>query len=217
MKRILCFGDSLTWGWKPVAHGGPVERYARHERWPGVLEAELGHAAEVIEEGLSGRTTNLDDPGDRRLNGAAYLPAALASHLPLDLVVLMLGTNDTKSFFHRAPLETAVAITGLLGLIAQSAGGVRTVYPAPKVLLVAPPPLGEITAPWLRDIFEGSREKSAALAGYYRSIAEFAGLPFLDAGSVIATEGADGIHFSLQNNLDLGRAVAQRIREGGLV
>jgi len=97
-KRLLCFGDSLTWGWVPVPEMSPTTRFPYDERWTGVLAKALDKDYEVIEEGLSARTTSIDDPVDPRLNGSAYLPSALASHLPLDLVIIMLGTNDTKSF-----------------------------------------------------------------------------------------------------------------------
>ena len=96
-KRIMCFGDSLTWGWIPVRDGSPTLRYPFEQRWAGAMLNDLGPDYEVIEEGLSARTTDLDDPVDPRLNGSAYLPSALASHLPLDLVIIMLGTNDPKT------------------------------------------------------------------------------------------------------------------------
>jgi len=137
-KSILCFGDSLTWGWIPVLEGAPTYRYSYKQRWTGVMAGQLGDGYHVIEEGLSARTTMLDDPTDPRLNGSAYLPSALASHLPLDLVILMLGTNDTKSFFHRTPYEVALGMSKLVGQVLTSAGGVGTPYPAPKVLGVAP-------------------------------------------------------------------------------
>ena len=95
MKTILCFGDSLTWGYDPVGPG----RHAHDVRWPSVLEAELGGKARVIAEGLNGRTTVFDDfaaGADR--NGARVLPTLLTSHAPLDLVIIMLGTNDMKPF-----------------------------------------------------------------------------------------------------------------------
>ena len=78
-KRIMCFGDSLTWGWVPVIEGVPTTRYSADVRWTGVMQKELGRDYVVIEEGLSARTTPLDDPTDPRLDGSAYLPAALAS------------------------------------------------------------------------------------------------------------------------------------------
>lgn len=91
----------------------------------------LGDGCHIIEEGLSARTTSVNDPNDPRLNGADYLPAALASHLPLDLVIIMLGTNDTKSYFRRMPYEIANGMAKLAGQILTSAGGVGTPYPPP--------------------------------------------------------------------------------------
>ena len=210
-KRIMCFGDSLTWGWNPIESGIPIERYSKEKRWTGILASELGPEFEVLEEGLSGRTTNLDDPTDPRLNGANYLPSALASHLPLDLVVLMLGTNDTKSYFHRSPFEIAAAVSTLIGHIAYSAGGVGTLYPAPKVLLIAPPPLAAMPTPWFSELFKDGREKTIELAKHYRNLARFLQIAFLDAGEIMSTDGIDGIHFSEGNNLALGQAVARLV------
>ena len=212
--NILCFGDSLTWGWVPVAEAVPTTRYAPEVRWTGVLAAELGEDYHVIEEGLSARTTSADDPTDPRLNGSTYLPSALASHLPLDLVIIMLGTNDTKSFLHRTPADIATGMSLLAGQVGASAGGVGTGYPAPKLLIMSPPPLAEkMGHPWFDVIFDGeSVEKSKQLAGLYRSLADFMKCEFFEAGSVISTDGVDGIHWTEQNNADLGKALAEKVR-----
>ncbi|WP_396937173.1 SGNH/GDSL hydrolase family protein [Mycolicibacterium sp.] len=211
-KRILCFGDSLTWGWIPVAEGAPTDRFTRDQRWTGVLAQQLGPDYEVIEEGLSARTTNLDDPTDARLNGAGYLPSCLASHLPLDLVIVMLGTNDTKAYFRREPIDIGVGMSVLLTQVLTSAGGVGTGYPAPQVLVMAPPPLAPMPHPWFQLIFADGARKSAELANVYSALASFMKLPFFDAGSVISTDGVDGIHFTEANNRDLGVALAERVR-----
>jgi lysophospholipase L1-like esterase len=210
-KKVLCFGDSLTWGWVPVADGMPTERYPREQRWTGVLADGLGEGYAVIEEGLSARTTNADDPTDPRLNGSKYLPSALASHLPLDLVILMLGTNDTKAYFGRTPLDIALGMSVLVTQVLTSAGGVGTAYPAPQVLVVAPPPLPPMPHPWFQLIFEGAQEKSARLAEVYGALASFVKVPFFDAGSVISTEGVDGLHFTEQNNRALGEALVEQV------
>jgi lysophospholipase L1-like esterase len=210
-NSVLCFGDSLTWGWVPRNPPVPSERFPPEVRWTGVLADRLGEDYLVIEEGLSGRTTTADDPTDPRLNGSAYLPAALASHLPLDLVLLMLGTNDTKASFGRTPFDIAMGMSILVGQVLASAGGVGTAYPAPKVLVVAPPPLAPIPDPWFDLVYGGGHEKSTQLAGLYRSLASFHDVAFFDAGSVIATRGVDGVHFDEQNNLDLGAALAAEV------
>ena len=212
-KRILCVGDSLTWGWVPVIEGVPTTRYPADVRWTGVLQAELGEGHVVIEEGLSARTTSLEDPTDPRLDGSAYLPSALASHLPLDLVILMLGTNDTKAYFHRTPFEITAGMSKLVGQVLSSAGGVGTAYPAPRVLIVAPPPLTPMPHAYFQALFGGAHEKTAQFGKLYGDLADFMKVHFLDAGSVISTDGVDGIHFTEDNNRDLGHAIATRVRD----
>lgn len=210
--RIMCFGDSLTWGWIPVEGAAPSERYAATDRWTGVLAAELGDGYQIIEEGLSARAAG-GDPTDPRLDAAAYLPAALASHFPLDLVIIMLGTNDTKDYLHRSPRDIGAAMSVLAGQVNTSAGGVGTTYPAPQLLLVSPPPLSDLPDPWFTEIFAGGRDKSLELPRIYRALADFTGSHFFDAGSVISTDGLDGVHFTAENNRDLGVALAGKVKD----
>ncbi|MBU0831215.1 MAG: SGNH/GDSL hydrolase family protein [Alphaproteobacteria bacterium] len=212
-RSILCFGDSLTWGWIPVAESSPALRYPFEQRWTGAMAGELGDGYKIIEEGLSARTTSIDDPNDPRLNGSAYLPAALASHLPLDLVIILLGTNDTKSYFHRTPYEIANGMGKLAGQVLTSAGGVGTPYPAPKLLIVAPPPLARMPDPWFEGMFGGGYEKSLELSKQYRALASFLKVDFLDAGEFVKTDGVDGIHFSAETNITLGKAIASKVAE----
>lgn len=212
-KNILCYGDSLTWGWIPVAEGSPTYRYPYEQRWPGVMAQELGAGYHIIEEGLSARTTSVDDPNDPRLNGANHLPMLLASHLPLDLVIIMLGTNDTKSYFKRTAYEIANGMGKLVGQVLTSAYGVGTPYPAPKVLVVAPPPLAGMPHAWFQGMFEGGHAKSQELAGLYAALADFMKVDFLNAGDHLTTDGVDGLHFTAENNTALGRAIAAKVSE----
>ena len=210
-KRILCFGDSLTWGWVPVEEANPTWRYEREQRWTGALQAALGDGFEVIEDGVSARTTNVDDPLDGRLKGSASLPTALAAHSPLDLVVILLGTNDTKAQFDRTPYQIATGVAELVGQVLTSPGGVGTTYPTPRVLVVAPPPLAPMPHPWFAGMFEGAHEKSRALPEHYAALASFLGVGFFDAGQVISTDGCDGIHLTASSNVELGTAVADKV------
>ncbi len=212
-KSILCFGDSLTWGWVPALEGSPTLRYPFEQRWTGAMKAALGDGYDIIEEGLSARTTSADDPNDPRLNGSQYLPTAIASHLPLDLVILMLGTNDTKPFFNRTPYHIAYGISKLVGQVLTGAYGVGTPYPAPGCLVVAPPPLAPMPHPYFQGMFGGGYEKTAALGTQYRDMADFMKVDFLNAGDFITTDGCDGIHFTAKNNLDLGNAIAAKVHD----
>ena len=122
----------------------------------------------------------------------------------------MLGTNDLKRRFKRSAYEVAAAAVGLARLIEECKGGVNTVYPAPKVLLIAPPPLGTVT---FHDPEEwaGCREKGLELGRAFREAAVAADLPFLDAGEVITTDGIDGIHWTAEAQVKLGEAVAKKV------
>ena len=173
------------------------------------MAKELGSQFEILEEGLSARTTNLDDPGDPRLNGSNHLPAALASHFPLDLVIIMLGTNDAKSYFRRTPYEIANGLSKLMIQVLTSAGGVGTVYGAPKLLVVCPPPLAKMPHPWFQGMFEGGHEKTVEMAIVYKALCSFFGTEFFDAGTIISTDGCDGIHFTKENNIALGTAISK--------
>lgn len=176
------------------------------------MKKELGDGYDVIEEGLSARTTSADDPNDIRLNGSQYLPTAIASHLPLDLVIIMLGTNDTKPYFNRTPYEITYGMAKLVGQVLTGGGGIGTPYAAPACLVVAPPPLAPIPHPFFQGMFGGGHEKTGQLAKQYRDMADFMKVDFLNAGDVIATGGCDGIHFTAENNLELGKAIAVKVR-----
>ena len=204
----MCFGDSLTWGWVPVIGGMPTTRYPAEIRWTGVLQRKIGDGCVVIEEGLNGRTTSLSDPMDPRLDGSAYLPSALASHFPLDLVIIMLGTNDLKVYFQRTSFEVTTGLSKLVTQVLSSAVGISTTYPAPRVLIVSPPPLSPIPHPYFQSLFGAAHEKSTEFAKHFADLADFMNVDFFDAGSVITTDGVDGIHFTAENNRALGEALA---------
>ena len=211
-RRVLCFGDSNTWGFMPVPHGAPTTRYAREQRWPQVMAAAIGAHVEVIEEALNGRTTDAADPALAQVAGAgadgsAYLPVALASHLPLDLVIIMLGTNDVKPHLGRAAPRIAQGAKKLLDYCRTLDGGVGSVYPNPKMLLIAPPPLGRLSE-YFVEMFEGGHAKTVAMAPLYEGVARLTGAAFLDAGRHIETDGVDGVHLSEAAQRKLGLAVA---------
>ncbi len=212
-QRILVFGDSLTWGWTPSDPVVPTQRHAYEDRWTTALANALGDDYELVVEGLSGRTTNIDDPSDPKLNGADYLPSAMASHEPLDLVIIMLGTNDTKTYLDRTPFEIGLGAGELINIVHESPGWDWTDYETPQVLLISPPPLGETIGEMAAPIFEGSRDKSMALPEVYAGITAVAGEHFFDAGTVIETDGIDGIHFTAAANQTLGQAVAGEVNK----
>lgn len=206
MRTILCYGDSNTWGSDPRTG----ERFPEDARWPGVLRRNLGEEYKVIEEGLPGRTTVWEDPIEGRYkDGRAYLLPCLESHRPLDLVTLMLGTNDLKERFSVSASDIAQSAASLAEIILRSECGPDG--GAPEVLLISPPPVGKLTD--YAEMFEGAEEKSRAFAGHYRRFAEQSGCGFLDASEVMVSSDIDGIHFEADEHRKLGEAIAMRIRE----
>jgi lysophospholipase L1-like esterase len=204
MKSVLCYGDSNTFGTIPGTH---YDRFPRFDRWPGALQQILGGEHYVIEEGLSGRTTVRDDPFEEGRNGKTSLLPCLRTHRPLDLVVLMLGTNDLKARFSFTAYDIARGAALLVTMIQQSYLGPGG--DSPRVLLVAPPPLGKLIG--LVEEFEGGPEKSRRLAEYYRQRAIELGCGFLDAGQVITSSEIDGLHFDAAGHHRLAQAVADWI------
>ena len=219
-RRVMVFGDSIAWGWIPQADGFPTTRYPAAVRWPGVLRGEIGAGYEVVEEALNGRTTDLTPPLESAglpgagYNGAAYLPAAIASQMPLDLVIVALGTNDLRAENHRTPLEIGLGAMKLATIIQDSAGATGAAYPAPAVLLLAPPPMppSVATGPFKLVFGVDASAKSRELGAIYARLAAAAGITVFDAGQVIRADGVDSVHLSIEAHAALGRAVASEVR-----
>jgi lysophospholipase L1-like esterase len=207
VATIVCFGDSITWGFNP--ENG--QRFGRDVRWPGVLRRELGPQHEVIEEGLNGRTTSWDDPFHEGRNARTYIQPCLWSHAPVDLVVIMLGTNDLKTHFRVDAPQIASGASGLVDLARRSLAGPAGL--PPRVLLVAPPPLGPVSDRSELWGFGTGRQKSTQLPRLYRAAAEWAGCAFLDAGEIVSPSPVDGVHLEAAAHQKLGQAVAAVVRQ----
>ena len=209
MKTILCFGDSNTWGAAPYISLANEVRYGPDVRWGSVVRSTLGTGYWVVEEGLNGRTTVWPDPieGENK-SGKHYLPACLESHKPLDLVAIMLGTNDLKHKFGLSAWDIAAGVATLVEIVQRSTVG--TAGQAPQVLLICPPPTSRLSL--FADLFDGATEKSRQLAKHYRAVANERQCQFLDAGQIIVSSDIDGIHFDAPEQQKLGRAAAEKIK-----
>ena len=207
MKNILAFGDSLTWGF--IA--GTWERHPFDVRWPNVLAAGLHGKARVIEEGHNGRTTVFDDPttGDDR-NGARILPVLLSTHQPLDLVIVLLGTNDIK-FANRCRAFDASMGMGRLVQIIQTFP-YQAWAPKPQVLIVAPPALVHTDDEWFNDLWGHAIEESKLFAKHYARVAEEMGVHFFDAGVVAKADKTDGGHLDAENTKAIGTALVPVVK-----
>ena len=209
MPRVLAFGDSNTFGTGPMRSltDGPLTGYRDHprdKRWANVMGAALGDDWEVIVEGLPGRTSVFDDPveGVYR-NGLRSMRAILESHRPLDVVIILLGTNDTKQRMGLGPQDIALGVARL----AREALELEHIG---QVLVLCPPPVKERGD--LAEMFKGAEERFRTLNTEMERFASEAGAAFMDAGAVIEVDEIDGVHWSLESHGVLGRAVAEKIR-----
>lgn len=212
MKNILCFGDSNTWGFIPESIIESFPRRHPHDvRWTGLLARELGEGFKVIEEGQNGRTTVHDDPFALVRNAKAVLPAILESHKPLDLVVLMLGTNDLKNVFGVSPSEIAVGVKVLAQTILTSDAGLSA--KPPRLLLMCPPTVGPLShLPDLEAKLTDAQARSQQLPKHYEAVAAALGCAYLNTQEIIAPSPVDGIHLDAAAHQKLGQAVAAKIK-----
>jgi len=198
-KSVLCFGDSNTWGYVPLTAG----RLIRAHRWPGILQQFLGEPYYVIEEGLNGRTTVFDEPFRDGRNARTTLLAVLETHAPLDLLIIMLGTNDLKHHLNVSASESARGLGCLLQIALNSASSF--VKSSPKILVIAPPRFGLLSGLMVHN-FQGAAARSAKLAAHYEQICMQYGCRFFDSNQEVAV-AEDGIHLDAQGHSKLALAL----------
>jgi lysophospholipase L1-like esterase len=207
MKSILAFGDSLTWGFE----AGAFKRHDFENRWPNALAAGLKHAR-VIEEGMNGRTTVFPDPTcDAERNGAVALPMLLTTHQPLDLVVVMLGTNDIKYANRCRAFDAAMGMQRLVNLVKNH--DYNADYAVPQILLMSPPHLVKTEDEWFNDLWGHAIEESKLFGRHYKRVADESECHFFDAASVAAADKTDGGHLDAANTRKIGEALVPVVKK----
>jgi len=207
MKSVLAFGDSLTWGFQ----AGTFTRHALEDRWPNVLAAGLGGKARVIEEGQNGRMTVHDDPYVfENRSGAVALPIALSTHQPLDLVIIMLGTNDLKWEGRQRAQEARLGMARLVEIVRSYAYKPGCVVP--HILLMSPPHLGKTEDEDFAGYFEHAIAESKNLGIQYAKLAGETDCHFFDAASVAKADPTDGVHLDAANTRAIGTGLVPVVK-----
>ena len=193
MKTILCYGDSNTWGCVP----GVLTRHPKEVRWTSVLARLLGEEYEVIPDGINGRTTMWDDPANQCRNGLKGLGYSLYRAKPLDLVIVMLGTNDGHYTDHAGYRDGLYVLADRIMKANKCFPGTSPVFPGePKLLLISP--------------IERTAQKFPEMTA---EVAEKVGAYWMDAAQFAKASPADGCHMDAQNHLALGQAVYEKVKE----
>ena len=215
MKTILCYGDSNTWGYMPKKDEPRItsaNRFPWNVRWTGLLQEKLGPEYRIIEEGLNGRTTAFDCPMDDDRNALRDIAVTLETHAPLDLVIIMLGTNDTKVTFSLHPYVIAHGVERLIGKI--KGAGFGPDGSDPEILIAAPVRLGEgIEQTWVRYEFDRtSVERDRLLPVFYKRAADYTGVHFVDAGASIAADPVDCVHMNEAGHAEMASLMYDQIK-----
>lgn len=206
LKNIMCFGDSNTHGF--IAGSGG--RYNENTRWTRLLQKHLGLEYYVIEEGLNGRTTIYDDENLKNVNGSRYLEVAVATNKPLDLVIIMLGTNDTKERYNASPIDIARGLGNLIKILRNP-----EIYNK-EILIISPIHISDkILDSEYCESFGGLKgvEKSKSLAKEFKKIANEYQCHFMDAADYAKADDKDAIHLDAKGHGDLAVAVYHKIKE----
>ena len=211
-KRIVCFGDSNTWGYDPVNH----VRYDESTRWTMVLQNLLGENYQIIEEGQNGRTIANPDPWEWGTKcGLDYALPMIETHNPFDLLIIMLGSNDLKKKFSLPAPDIAGSLQNMLmkikGYVTYQLG-----CPDLKILVVSPPALGEdlghsAFAPFFDA--EDAIKQAKELPNWYELVAQQFGCEFLNATELVCGSEADQLHLSPENHRKLAQAMKVKIEE----
>jgi len=210
-KHIVCFGDSNTHGYcaDPADSADGGIRFNEEERWTRLLQKHLGEDYLVVEEGLSGRTTCFDDPIHESLSGLDYITPCLKSHETVDLLIIMLGTNDTKDRFYASAACIGI---GMARLVKKAMATECWGDHQPNILVVAPPPIedGMLTSPVTATMGSLCPEKSRELAFYYKQQCELLGCHFMDANGC-AFNQVDFMHLTRQGHAQLAQRLAELV------
>ena len=215
-KSILCFGDSNTWGFIPGAFDPEtfyMERYPKTIRWPGVMEKILGNDYYVIEEGLNGRTTNVEYPDLIGRSGTSYIYPCLYSHSPLDIVIIQLGINDLKTIFERDIKMITDGISEIIDMIQCTTFG-PDMQSAPQILLLSPPALAHEGYLDVNDelLFRGGKAQSFQFHNYYSKLAKKKHCHYFDLSSKLEYSQIDGLHLDEKGHKKAGILIASKIQ-----
>ena len=203
-KHIVCLGDSNTHGYcaDPADCADHGDRFNENERWTCLLQRALGEDYLVLEEGLSGRTTVFPDPLHESMDALSVVYSILMSHEPVDLLVIMLGTNDTKD---RLSASAPCIALGLNRLIEKAktvpCWGGRT----PNILVICPPHIGEemVNTEVGGTMGTGCAAKSRELSKYYEPVAQAQGCAYLDAQGIAEFNKTDYMHLTRKGHSQL--------------
>lgn len=205
-RRILIYGDSITFARTP----GKFTRYDNQTRWPGVLQVALGDGYDIIEEGLRARMLKGENAFISDRDGYKQLGAILASHLPLDAIIIMLGINDACTPCGKTAQNIANDLRTYFPLIESWCA--QQHMPVPKIIIMPPPITREAQLSKSRYVYTGVEPVAERLPALYKKVAEDYGAFYLDVTKEVEVSKEDGVHLDAEANTLLGQLVADFVK-----
>jgi len=212
-KRILIYGDSNTWGYISGTLNLDTmycERYPSDVRWTGIVQEEFSDTHLIVEEGLPGRTTAIDDPQLAGLNGLKLLVPLLYSHRPIDTIIFMLGTNDLKSSFGMSPIEITRNISELCSTVKINHCGHEG--DIPNIMIISPTQIANISESYITEEFSNANEKINELTQHLETLAKEKNYLFINASQIPLSKESDGIHLDKNAHKELALLVMESIK-----
>lgn len=212
-KNILVFGDSNTWGYNPHNKNpfAPYERWGECIRWTNVMQNLLGSAYYVMADGLCGRTASAKDDIEDYTCGKEQIIPSMRSHSPLDLLIIMLGSNDLKARYGYTAFDVANSVGMVVEKALQAPDAFRN--SKPSILLLCPPPLENLDRSFFAFEFSGSEQKSKDMAQFFEIMAAKYRVHYMNTGDFVRFSDVDGLHFESDQHLNLAEAVATKVKE----
>ena len=204
---VLCYGDSNTYGYDPATGG----RYAPEERWTSILQEKLGDRYEVISEGLNGRTTAYDRPGAEWKNGVSSFLACLATHKPVDYLVIMLGTNDCIPELGLTPEMIAGGMEYLVQLAEETSPEIQGYIPEMVIVVPAAMQGDYLDSPSANSQDKEMARKSRGIEPLYHEIADRHMVRFASAVSGVEVSG-DCTHLTKQGHRQMADIIYRELK-----
>ncbi len=194
MKKILCFGDSNTWGYIPKT----AQRYDKNTRWTKILQYLLGSNFKIVEAGCCNRTCFMDNPDGIEQTGCKILPRYLNE--AFDIIILALGINDIQTVFNPSLNDIKTGIEQLINTA-------RKLSPESKIIVISPARLSNAVKTFKRQFDDDSIEKSKHFASVYEQTAKENNCFFFDWDKIVSVSELDGLHFSKDSHKKIAYAL----------
>lgn len=204
-QSALLYGDSIFWG----VNAKTGKRHKLEDRVKSIVENELGHEWEVTVEGLRGRTMFGENGAFKQRNGREQFGPIVASHLPLDVIAIMLGTNDANASTQHTGREVADALDDYMTELKSWCDFMK--FPMPKLLVVAPPDINSDDLDAFAEFFDGAAARVTDISNALVERANSRGWESVDARTVCVSSDQDGIHLSPEETRKLGRAIGEKL------